>query len=146
MISYQYTSDGYFAGEIEDYGLLPNNATHTAPELREGFIPRWTGESWEQVENHKGEEGYVNGVHTVIREYGPLPEGWSETKPEDSQKEKDAARTREIKAQLASLDTESIRALRAIANDKGTDEDKAKLAALEEQAETLRAELAGIEE
>ena len=53
-IAYQYDINGFYAGAAEDYGLLPNNATHTAPELREGFIPRWTGESWEQVENHMG--------------------------------------------------------------------------------------------
>ena len=58
--AYEYTIDGYYYGQIEDYGLLPNNATYTAPELREGFIPRWTGTVWEQVENHMGEQGWLN--------------------------------------------------------------------------------------
>ena len=78
---YQYTSDGYFAGEVEDYGLLPNNATHIAPTVVEGKVPRWTGKNWEQVEDHKGKRGYVNGVLTEIKEYGPLPAGWSATPP-----------------------------------------------------------------
>lgn len=76
---------------------------------------------------------------------GPYPDGWSDTEPEKTQEEKDAARASEIRAQLTSLDNESIRALRAIANDKGTDDDKAKLATLESQAEGLRAELAILE-
>lgn len=78
---YQYTADGYYAGEAEDYGLLPNNATRTVPTIVEGFVPRWTGKNWEQVEDHKGKSGYVNGVPTEIKEYGPLPDGWSDTPP-----------------------------------------------------------------
>ncbi len=78
---YQYTSDCFFAGEVEDYGLLPNNATRTAPTVVEGKVPRWTGTDWEQVEDHKGKSGYVNGQPHEIKEYGPLPEGWSVTPP-----------------------------------------------------------------
>ena len=78
---YQYTADGYFVGEVEDYGLLPNNATHKAPTLKKGFVPRWTGKKWEQVEDYKGKSGYVNGQPHTIKEYGPLPEGWSDTPP-----------------------------------------------------------------
>lgn len=78
---YQYTADGYYAGEAEDYGILPNNATHTVPTLKKGFVPRWTGGKWEQVEDHKGKSGYVNGQPHEVKEYGPLPEGWSDTPP-----------------------------------------------------------------
>ena len=78
---YQYTADGYFAGEVDDYGILPNNATHMTPTVVEGFVSRWTGKNWEQVEDHKGKSGYVNGGPYEIKEYGPLPEGWSETPP-----------------------------------------------------------------
>lgn len=78
---YQYTSDGYYAGEVEDYGLLPNNATRTVPTIVEGFVPRWTGNNWEQVEDHKGKSGYVNGQPHEVKEYGPLPAGWSDTPP-----------------------------------------------------------------
>lgn len=79
--AYQYTADGYFAGELEDYGLLPNNATRTAPIVEDGKIPHWTGAAWEQVEDHKGKSGYVNGQPHEVKEYGPLPDGWSETPP-----------------------------------------------------------------
>jgi hypothetical protein len=80
--AYQYTADGYFADEIEDYGLLPNNATHTAPPAEQsGHVLHWTGAAWEQIENHKGEEGYLNGEPYTIKDYGPYPEGWSTTPP-----------------------------------------------------------------
>lgn len=79
--AYQYTSDGYYAGDVEDFGILPNNATRTAPTIVEGKVPRWTGKNWEQVEDHKGKSGYVNGQPHEVKEYGPLPEGWSDTPP-----------------------------------------------------------------
>lgn len=79
--AYQYTADGYYAGEVDDYGILPNNATYTAPTLKKGFVPCWDGKKWGQVEDHKGESGYVNGQPHTINEYGPLPDGWSETPP-----------------------------------------------------------------
>ena len=79
--AYQYTADGYYAGEVDDYGILPNNATRTAPTLKKGFIPCWDGKKWGQVEDHKGESGYVNGQPHTINVYGPLPDGWSDTPP-----------------------------------------------------------------
>lgn len=96
--AYQYDASGYFAGEVEDYGLLPNNATSTAPQEREGFIPRWTGEAWERVEDHKGREGYVDGKPHTVKEYGPLPDGWSDTPPEPTLDEAVAAKCAEIHA------------------------------------------------
>lgn len=147
-LAYQYDLKGYYAGPIESYGLLPNNATFTAPTEEEGYIPRWNGKAWEQVEDHKGESGWINGEPHKIEAYGPYPEGWSATPPEPTQEEKNAARIAEIKAELVQLDNESVRALRAILNEKGTDADKTKLAELEAQAEGLRAELEtlGVEE
>ena len=78
---YQYTADGFYAGESDEYGILPNNATHTVPTLKKGFVPRWTGKKWEQIEDHKGKSGYVNGQPHEVKEYGPPPEGWSDTPP-----------------------------------------------------------------
>lgn len=144
-LAYQYDLKGYYAGPIEAYELLPNNATFTPPTEQEGYIPRWSGKAWEQVENHKGERGWLNGEPHKIESYGPYPEGWRATPPEPTQEEKDAARIAEIKAELVQLDNESVRALRAILNEKGTDEDKIKLAELEAQAEDLRGELAALE-
>ena len=80
--AYQYTTDGYYADTVEDYGLLPSNATHTTPPpALPGHVLRWTGGDWEQVEDHKGAQGYVNGQPHTITEYGPLPDGWSDTPP-----------------------------------------------------------------
>ena len=87
--AYQYDVSGYFVGEVEDHGLLPNNATYTAPKVKEGHIPRWNGKKWEQVEDHLGEEGYLDGQPHVINEYGPLPKkGWSTTPPPPTPEEK----------------------------------------------------------
>ncbi len=80
-IAYQYNQNGYFVGAEEDHGLLPNNATYLAPEQKEGFIARWAGQAWENIENHVGLEGFVNGEAFTIKDYGALPEGWSDTPP-----------------------------------------------------------------
>lgn len=85
--AYQYTTDGYYAGEVDDFGILPNNATHTDPTLKKGFVPRWTGKNWEQIEDHKGKSGYVNGQPHEVKEYGPLPEGWSDTPPSPTEEQ-----------------------------------------------------------
>lgn len=53
-------------------------------------------------------------------------------------------RVDEIKSRLAQIDLESIRSLRAKASVRGKPEDDARLAALDDEAVILRAELAGI--
>ena len=98
--SYQYDANGYYVGAVEDYGLLPNNATPEAPEIQEGFIPRWDGKSWEQVEDHKGREGYLNGERHTIEEYGPLPDGWSDTPPPPTPEEEQRQFTAAIQQRL----------------------------------------------
>ena len=62
--------------------------------------------------------------------------------PEDAK----LARTAEIKSRLLEIDLESMRPLRAKVHGTATPEDDAKLAALEQEAEVLRAELAGLNE
>lgn len=56
--------------------------------LREPLPPKIDGKhpceqngKWGYVEDHKGKSGYVNGEPHEIKEYGPLPEGWSDTPP-----------------------------------------------------------------
>lgn len=101
--AYQYDASGYFVGEVEDYGgPLPNNSTRTVPEVRNGYIPHWTGTAWEQVENHKGREGYMDGKPFTIKTYGPLPDGWSDTPPEPTLDEAKAAKIAAIDAQTSS--------------------------------------------
>jgi hypothetical protein len=141
---YQYDAPGYYAGEAEDYGLLPNNSTRTVPQIQEGYIPRWNGTAWEQVENHKEREGYLDGQPHTIKEYGPLPEGWSDTPPPPTPEELAAQRKAEILARLAAIDIDSIRPLRSLAEGAATDYDTDKLATLEAEAAELRAELAAL--
>lgn len=94
-ISYQYTKDGYYHGCMEDGGYLPNNATYTAPpEAEPGKWPRWTGEGWVLVDDHRerSEVEYGAALAQQATDYwlpgddhtrparhmtkpGPLPEG-----------------------------------------------------------------------
>lgn len=83
-IVYQYNKDGYFIGEAEDYGLLPNNATYDPVTIQDGYWPRRVKLGWVQVENHKGRQGFLNVEAYTIKEYGELPEGWSDTPPPPS--------------------------------------------------------------
>ena len=94
--AYQYTSEGYYAGEVEDHGLLPNNATNTAPVIKKGFVPCWDGKKWGQVEDHKDKSGYVNGQPHTINAYGPLPDGWSDTPPPPSLADAQTAKRQQI--------------------------------------------------
>lgn len=64
-----------------DVYVLPANGYLDAPVVAKGCVARRVNGAWVDVENHVGENGYVNGVPTTIEEYGPLPEGWSLTPP-----------------------------------------------------------------
>jgi len=55
-----------------------------------------------------------------------------------------ARRIAEIRARLSEIDAQSIRPSRAINNGTATDDDRARLAGLESEAEALRAELQAI--
>ena len=61
--------------------VLPANGYLDAPVITNGCVAKRENGSWVNVENHVGEKGYVNGVPIEIMEYGPLPEGWSDTPP-----------------------------------------------------------------
>lgn len=142
---YQYNASRYYVGETCHYGgPLPNNTTLVAPDLQEGYIPRWIRTEWEQVENHKDKEGYVNGERFTIKEYGPLPEGWSDTPPPLTEAEFTAQRLAAIDSRLAELDAATIRPMRALLDGSGTGDDKARLAALEQEAQALREERKGL--
>lgn len=108
MKVYQYDNNGYYIGETTAYKIngtvsMPHNTTAVAPEIKEGFIPKWNDEAWEQVENHKGETGYVNGVYTEIKYFGPLPEGWS-NEPPKPEVDETAERINELKRYLSDTD------------------------------------------
>ena len=89
MIVYQCDADGFYVGEAEDYGgPLPHGCVTAAPPILAGRLPRWNGRSWDQVENHVGEKGYVHGRPFTVKDYGPYPEGWSFDPPEPAAEEK----------------------------------------------------------
>lgn len=139
--AYQYDASGYFAGEIEDYGLLPSNATYIAPDIQEGCIACWTGKNWEQSENHKGENGYIDNKPHTITQYGAYPKGWSTTPPPKTEAELKEERRDAIFTRLAGIDEASIRPLRAVAQGEGTKTDKEKLADFDAEVQKLRKEL-----
>lgn len=99
---YQYTSDGYYAGEAEDYGLLPNNATYNAPPKQpwDHVWPQWTGNAWKMVDDHRERKPPLFDIALVqdatdywlpgdthdtparqMKEIGPLPKGAVTVRP-----------------------------------------------------------------
>jgi hypothetical protein len=105
MREYQFDQNGYYIGASENPGSTPShNCTFTAPALTAGYIPKWNGTVWEQVENHRGKKGWLDGVETEITEYGPLPEGWSDSSPPPTLEEAKAAKLAEISAAYNTFD------------------------------------------
>ncbi len=140
-ICYCYDLDGFYSGHDSDYGQpLPCNGTYDKPKSKEGFLPRWNGEAWEQIENHKGKTGYINGEPYEIKEYGPLPEGWSTEPPPDT-RTPDEIRIAEIKSRLEEIDRFVIRPMRAKLAGMATAEDEIILVELEHESKALRDEL-----
>jgi hypothetical protein len=133
----------------KDVWLMPPNSTALKPDEREGRVPVWNGASWDYVEDHRGERGWVNRAPVVVKALGPLPEGFSAEEPEPTTEEAAAARRQEILAELDRIDRASSRSLRAIiaaqaAGQEPASADVARLAGYEAEAKTLRAELAGL--
>ena len=79
----------------------------------------------------------LGDIEPVTNEHGELIDVKS---PEPTTEQKIA----ELKQQLAELDLQAVRPLRAIAAGTATDEDKSRLAEIEGQAEALRAEIANL--
>ncbi len=147
--NYSYHPEtGEYLGAIPFSGnpgaLPPRFTTPLCPDCITGHIPVWNGKEWEQIENHRGEFGYVDGKPVRILELGPLPDGWMTELPMPEPEPQDPADAKksEIRAELDAIDREAIRPLRAIAAGNGTDDDTAKLQKLDTRAAELRAELA----
>lgn len=82
ITAYQHDARGYYLYPFKyPAGPIPAGCVADAPPENEGFIPKWTGATWELVENHKSERGWINGEPFEIKDYGPYPEGWSSTPP-----------------------------------------------------------------
>lgn len=120
MNVYKYNDNGEYIGteealldpletelQGENVYLLPANATFTAPPAeKEGFARVWTGESWQEVEDHRGTkywlpgEGYGTPAHEM-KELGSLPEGATTTAPEKTLDELKVDKLAEIDAWTA---------------------------------------------
>lgn len=83
---------------------LPANATEVAPpEAADGYVRVWDGSAWEQVEDHRGAEGWVNGIAHTVADIGPLPDGWSTETPAPTLAEQIAAIEAEYEVKFAVL-------------------------------------------
>ncbi len=69
--------------------IPPVNALRgDAPTAKPGFWPCEKDGAWVYGEDHRGEEGYVNGEPYTINDFGPWPEGWSHTPPPPAPEER----------------------------------------------------------
>jgi len=98
----------------KDVWMMPPNSTIVKPKFREGYASIWNGESWDYVENHRGEKGYIDREFIEIKELGPLPDGFSVEEPELTPEEVKEQSKQEILLNLSQIDQASSRSLRAI--------------------------------
>ena len=122
MKVYQFYASGRYAGEGDDYGgPLPNNSTCMAPPSRPWDCqwPRWTGETWELVPDHRERSAALYPPELVqkatdywlpaegddwqsqprrMKDIGPLPEGAVTVRPEKPLSVARAEKAREIEA------------------------------------------------
>ena len=134
----------------KDVWMMPPNSTELKPEFREGYAPIWNGESWDYVEDHRGEKGWVNRAPIEIKKLGPLPDNFSVKEPVPTSKELAEQRRKEILAELNLIDLASSRSIRAILTAQGSGQepdavDVERLAGYEASAKALRVELSGLE-
>ena len=101
--------------------LLPANATFTEPPAkRTGYTPIWDGSGWVETEDYRGVQYWpkgatYNSASIEMKELGPLPDGASLTRPEQTadeiaaekeqreQAEAEAARVPDLEAAVAEL-------------------------------------------
>ena len=101
--------------------LLPANATFTKPPAkRTGYTAIWNGSGWIETEDHRGIQYWPKGAthnsaSIEMKELGPLPDGASLTRPEQTadeiaaekeqreQAEAEAARVPDLEAAVAEL-------------------------------------------
>lgn len=131
----------------KDVWMMPPNSTTVKPELKEGYAPIWNGESWDYIENHRGEIGYVGKKFIEIKELGPLPDGFSIEEPEPTPEEIKEQNRQEIISNLSKIDQASSRSLRAVltalmSGQEPEKEDMNKLNEYENSAKDFRIALA----
>ena len=145
MTNYYFDTKGiYTSSAAATEGTNPpDNALRIEPEIIDGFWAKLNEakDGWMLVEDYRGREGFVNGEPYKIVDLGPLPEGWTDEKPEHvpTVEERIQAQLARIDAALKTLDELSMRPLRAVSVN-GSEYDKNKLLSIEEEAAALRNE------
>lgn len=165
MFAYTYNPETYeYIGAVEteldpletelqgkEIWLLPADSTFIAPlEAKDGFAVCWNGKAWEYIEDHRGTKYWPADATwetspVEMKDLGPLPESALLERPEKPQSVLDQEKREAIQAKLTLVDAKSTRSLRAVVAGTATEDDKAYLAGLEQEAARLRAELAALE-
>ena len=162
MKVYNYDEQGYFLGvsELDDSDkcqitgdwLIPAMATEKEPlEPKEGFEVKFIDNEWQYIKLLTDEEKKIQGLIPledgekiidgilVIVEKPSTYHVWNYTTFEWEYNSE--IRKNEIYVELESIDTQTIRPLRAKLVGLATSQDETKLLELETKANTLRAEL-----
>lgn len=118
--------------------LLPANATFAIPVLKDGFASVWNGEQWENVEDNRGKEYWLDTdtfgtpAHTM-KELGAFPANAVFTAPAKTIEQLKADKINEFKFKRDSLEVEPIsyQGYRFDYNDKARDRIGAAIIALD---------------
>ncbi len=85
MENHYFDAAGIYTGSApaNPGSTAPQNALRLAPPARSGHWPvlNSAGDGWELREDHRGDEGFINGVPARVESLGPLPPGWSGAPP-----------------------------------------------------------------
>lgn len=84
-------------GTVAPVNALRGEDTPTSPT---GFWPGENSGAWADIEDHRGESGYVNGAPFTITDFGPYPQGWTTEPPEPTPEENVEKFNQEINARL----------------------------------------------
>lgn len=93
--------------------LLPANATWLKPIPKDGCVPVWNGETWDEVEDHRKQEYWLpedkyGAPAREMKELGPLPEGATLKAPERTLDEVKADKVQRLKAERDAREVEPI--------------------------------------
>jgi hypothetical protein len=122
--------------------LLPANATFAIPVLKDGFASVFNGKQWENIEDNRGKEYWLDTdtfgtpAHTM-KDLGAFPAGAVFAAPQKTLDELKADKINEFKFKRDTLEVEPIsyQGYRFDYNDKARDRINAAIIALELQGE-----------
>lgn len=135
--------------------LLPANATFTEPPAkRTGYTAVWNGSGWTEVEDHRGAQYWpkgttFNSAPMEMKELGPLPDGASLTRPDQTDEEKAAEEERRKEAEAEAARVPDLEAAVAeLGMTSASDKEESDAAALDlaAYAAELEARIAKLEE